>query len=174
MTQAMGPLLPGIHTDPEQKVSLYEPDHRCLAWSQRASSEPFGAVVSDAAAGVLLLSRHIDPSRYPTRLAMGFDFTPMSFGLPEGQLRLPGNEACSIHHAVVGWFQPGLQALLWSVLPCSSPHQPRRASSITSLLHRSLLFAAVSTMASACGRRTRCCVLAYVVVTGRWAIWSRI
>jgi 4-amino-4-deoxy-L-arabinose transferase-like glycosyltransferase len=137
MTASIGLVLLGLYTPEAREARAYEV--KAGAWRVRLSGWHlvFGAILVCAIPQILYcLSRNLEVQWRPGAHGFRWHFDEFRSGSGGGNCGLPGNEDCrttlpaSIPHSasanpttlgatvwrVVGAFEPGLQALLWTVL----------------------------------------------------------
>lgn len=178
MTAAMGLLLLGIHSDPEEEARVYEVE----VWGARVRLSAyhlvFGVVLLSALPQVYyLISRNLE-------LTLGAGGGPAGFrwhgdvfwsGSP-GNCGLPGNEPCVQHQPFNLWFQPALQGLFWGVALGALLYLNWGERRVQRLCYvGAFFFAAVATLGKGPAGLLLpvLCALLYVVVTGRWRELTR-
>jgi 4-amino-4-deoxy-L-arabinose transferase-like glycosyltransferase len=117
LTAAMGLLLIGFHTDPEQRVKSYELSVGSRVVRLSAYHLLFTVIVLTVLPQVLyLLTRNVTLQVE----APPFGFRPHAdeffLGSGGGNCGLPGNEACRTIQPVNKLFQPWMSAVLWSAM----------------------------------------------------------
>jgi 4-amino-4-deoxy-L-arabinose transferase-like glycosyltransferase len=114
LSTAMGLLMIGMHTDPDQKVRAFEVSVFGKKFRLTAYHLVFGVILLSALPQILYLcSRNAEVQwliKIPT-----FRWHPDEFWSgSKGNCGLPGNEACNAQRPYNAQFQPALQGLMWA------------------------------------------------------------
>ncbi len=178
MSAAMGLLLLGIHTDPEEVVPVYEVRAGEARVRVSAFHLLFGVILLSALPQVFyLISRNLEVSLGRGEAAAGFRWHGDVFwsGSP-GNCGLPGNEPCAQHLPFNRLLQPGLQGLLWGValgalLYLNAGERRRQRLCYIG----AFFFASLATLGKGPAGLLlpALCALIYVAVTGRWRELTR-
>ena len=175
LTCAMGLLLLGIHTPPDEEARAWEITTPFGPVRVSAYHLVFGVILLTALPqAYYLMSRNVD---WISR-KHGFHWHLDTFWSgSRGNCGLPGNDPCAQHRPAIQWLQPAYQGLSWlgvvGVLLWLNWGE-RRLSRLAFLA--AFYFAAIATLGKgpAGFLLPVLCAIAYVVVTGRWRELTRL
>jgi 4-amino-4-deoxy-L-arabinose transferase-like glycosyltransferase len=167
MAATMALFLLGVHTDPDEEVSVYELDLVVTRLRFSGYHLVMGSIIACALPQILyLFSRNLDIST----LGIRAHFDAFSTGSP-GNCGLPGNDICRPAAPVLRGLHPAIQGLIWLqalALIVYTNWGERRRQRLFFLA--AWLFAALSTMAKGPAGLLLpvLCALGYVVVSRRY------
>ena len=115
LTAALGFVLLGLQSDPEQKVRLFPLQVGRRVFGLSAYHALFGLILLSVLPQIFyLLSRHLTLQLGSEPLGFRWHLDEFFSGSGGGNCGLPGNDACRSAAPVDRFLQPGLSALLWS------------------------------------------------------------
>jgi 4-amino-4-deoxy-L-arabinose transferase-like glycosyltransferase len=179
LSAAMGLLLLGLYTPPEQLARCHELKIGELRLRLSAFHLVFGAILACALPQIFyFVSRNLDLVLGATEGRHGFRWHPDVFWSgSKGNCGLPGNEPCVMFRPAILWLQPGLQALGWAGVLGGLLYVNWGERRLQRLCYQAaFFFAALATLGKGPAGFVLpvLCALAYVGVTGRWRELTRL
>jgi 4-amino-4-deoxy-L-arabinose transferase-like glycosyltransferase len=179
LSAAMGLLLLGLHTPPEELARCHELKVGRARLRLSAFHLVFGSILLCALPQIFyFVSRNLDLMIGATEGRHGFRWHPDVFWSgSKGNCGLPGNEPCVLFRPAIAWLQPGLQGLGWAAVVGGLLYLNWGERRVQRLCYQAaFFFAAISTLGKGPAGFVLpvLCALAYVGVTGRWRELSRL